>query len=329
MQIKGLKIIKFKIQMDKQMDFSKEDQDKSGLKVDNPVGRRIEYQKACGIVKYCGPLLHGDKKEPDQIWLGVQWDDVTRGRHNGTVENVKYFETDNNEFSGSLLKAEKANFGINIYDGILLRYFHQKPEEMNKENKENAFVNEKGVRVEYDDEAYFETAKKFKKRVEFLGFDRIWKKINDLKNLQELSLPDCNISDLGPEGALSKLLPSLKNLSLEGNLLFDWNQIYLLGKELPHLESLFISGNKLNEPEEVTKIENIVINSTNTTIPFAPFGNTFKNLKTFVVISMGLTWKSFNKVLPLFLNVETLVLCYNKFNDFENLAFNGTDFPNL
>ena len=163
--------------MDKQIDFQKEEETKSGLKVDNPMGRRIEYQKAFGTVKYCGPLKHdaGKHNDPNQIWLGVEWDDVSRGRHNGTVEGVKYFETENGQNSGTLLKAEKANFGINIYDGILLRYFNQKE---NKENKENAYVNEKGILVEYDDEAYFETVRKFKKRVEFLGFDKIWKKIN-------------------------------------------------------------------------------------------------------------------------------------------------------
>jgi len=314
--------------MDKQIDFQKEEETKSGLKVDNPMGRRIEYQKAFGTVKYCGPLKHdaGKHNDPNQIWLGVEWDDVSRGRHNGTVEGVKYFETENGQNSGTLLKAEKANFGINIYDGILLRYFNQKE---NKENKENAYVNEKGILVEYDDEAYFETVRKFKKRVEFLGFDKIWKKINDLKNLQELSLPECNISDLGPDGALEKLLPSMKNLSLEANLLYDWNQIYLIGKEMPHLEQLSISENRLNEPEEISTVKKLYINSNDTYIDFVPLGNIFQNLKTIILINMNLTWKTLNKILPLFFNVESLVICKNKLNDFENLTYTGADFKNL
>lgn len=311
--------------MDKQISNEPE---KSTLRVDNPMGRRIEYQGAFGSVKYSGPLLHDkEKSDPNQIWLGIEWDDVTRGRHNGTVEGCKYFETSQGLTNGSLLKADKANFGINIYDGILLRYFNKKSTE--SENKENKTVNEKGIQVEYDEDAYFETVRKFKKKVEFLGFDKIWKKINDLKNLEELSLPECLISDLGPDGALEKLLPKMKNLSLEGNLIYDWNQIYMIGKELKSLEWLSLSNNRLSEPEEITEQKKIFINSNDTYIDVPPLGNVFLNLKTIILINLGLTWKTLNKILPGLLNVESLVLCYNQCNDFENLKFSGKDFPNL
>jgi dynactin complex subunit len=29
----------------------------------------------------------------DGQWIGVEWDDSTRGRHNGTVNGQYYFET--------------------------------------------------------------------------------------------------------------------------------------------------------------------------------------------------------------------------------------------
>jgi hypothetical protein len=38
----------------------------------------------------------------------------------------------------------------------------------------------KKINVEFDDDAYFETVKKHKKKVEFHGFDTIWHKINNL-----------------------------------------------------------------------------------------------------------------------------------------------------
>jgi hypothetical protein len=44
------------------------------------------------------------------------------------------------------------------------------------------------VHVELDEEAYVETLKKHKKKVEFYGFDAIWTKIGNLKNIQEVSL---------------------------------------------------------------------------------------------------------------------------------------------
>ena len=296
---------------------------------ENLVGRRIEYQGDHGTVKYHGPLKHHDEKQdPKQIWLGVQWDDPTRGRHNGTVKGVQYFVTDDGQNSGTLLKMEKANFGITIYDGILQRYFLKPNQTTETENKEKQ-VNEKGITVEYDEDAFFETVRKFKKKVEFLGFDKIWKKINDLKHLEELSLPDCKISDIGPDGSLQQLLPSVTNLSLESNLLYDWNQVFLIGRELKNLEQLSISHSILPVPEEdVRNIDRIIINSNDTFIKEPPL-NVFANLKTIILISMNLTWKALNKLLPMFLNVEELVLCFNKLTDFENLQYEGKDFKNL
>ena len=44
---------------------------------------RVVFQGEKATVKYEGPLKHEDKG--DEIWLGVEWDDKSRGRHNGTV----------------------------------------------------------------------------------------------------------------------------------------------------------------------------------------------------------------------------------------------------
>ena len=48
----------------------------------------------------------------------MEWDDITRGRHNGCVNGYKYFETTDNLNSGTLLKIEKANFGVDIFEAI-------------------------------------------------------------------------------------------------------------------------------------------------------------------------------------------------------------------
>ena len=47
-----------------------------------------------------------------------------------------------------------------------------------------------------DDDAYFETFKKYKKKVEFYGFDKIWTKISNLKTIREISLFNEKISDM-------------------------------------------------------------------------------------------------------------------------------------
>ena len=50
--------------------------------------------------------------------------------------------------------------------------------------------------------------------IEFVGFDEIWTKLNNLDKIQSISLADCRISDLGSLGNMHGLLRSLKILSL-------------------------------------------------------------------------------------------------------------------
>lgn len=52
------------------------------------VGNRVECDGALGTVKWIGevPSTQG-------VWYGVDWDDENRGKHDGTHNGIKYFET--------------------------------------------------------------------------------------------------------------------------------------------------------------------------------------------------------------------------------------------
>lgn len=52
------------------------------------IGRRIECEGFLGTLKYYGQV--GETKGE---WLGIDWDDPSRGKHNGTYERIKYFTT--------------------------------------------------------------------------------------------------------------------------------------------------------------------------------------------------------------------------------------------
>lgn len=51
------------------------------------IGTRVDVNGSKGIVKYIG-LVEG-YKDP---WIGIDWDDPTRGKHDGTVNGVNYFQ---------------------------------------------------------------------------------------------------------------------------------------------------------------------------------------------------------------------------------------------
>ena len=335
--------------------------------------RIIDVLGSIGTVRYKGPLQHKMTEEEkakfggSEAWVGVEWDDPARGKHNGCVAGFQYFTcaTNPNSTSGTLVRLEKADFGTNFYNGLMQKYFKnsaasgfnsskqeddianlpQKRETheylqcnslrelMEKmglgEKKEGAKDIEKEllirpfgrspVLVEYDKDGYVPSSRKTMRRVEFIGFDRIWSKINNLKEILELSLQAQKISDLGPPGLLGALVPNLRLLSLENNLIFDWNQVYMIGKELPLLEELSLSHNKLRKPEDVLQKKSIIVNSIGEQIEESPV-NIFPKLKTLILIKMDLTWRDVSNILPAFSGtLENLILSKNRLYDQENI----------
>lgn len=51
------------------------------------IASRIDCDGHRGTLKYVGPV--GNMKGQ---WLGIDCDDSTRGKHNGTYEGVEYFQ---------------------------------------------------------------------------------------------------------------------------------------------------------------------------------------------------------------------------------------------
>jgi len=135
-----------------------------------------------------GPLL----KKKDLEWLGVEFVDPLRGKHSGTVEGIEYFKCEKKGKCGSLILKTKADLGKNILEAIVHRYF--RPQEANQilKNKDDLFLALKkaiddsyqreisGINVEYDEEGFIYTFKDRTKKIEFLGFDKIWKQLTSL-----------------------------------------------------------------------------------------------------------------------------------------------------
>ena len=82
------------------------------------IGRRFCVEEKKGTIVYQGPV--GATKGE---WLGVEWDDPSRGKHDGAHEGVRYFIPRNySPTSSSFLRINKVNLGINLLEGVRLRY---------------------------------------------------------------------------------------------------------------------------------------------------------------------------------------------------------------
>lgn len=53
----------------------------------NRIGQRVNFRGQNGTIKYSGPLKHtkDPKLKPNDVWVGIEWDDPKRGKHKGTV----------------------------------------------------------------------------------------------------------------------------------------------------------------------------------------------------------------------------------------------------
>lgn len=51
------------------------------------IGQRLSYDGLVCTVRYVGGVAG-----TSGTWLGVEWDDPTRGKHDGSHKGVKYFQ---------------------------------------------------------------------------------------------------------------------------------------------------------------------------------------------------------------------------------------------
>jgi len=51
------------------------------------VGQRLSFDGAVCTVRFVGEV-----KGTTGQWLGVEWDDATRGKHNGSHKGTQYFQ---------------------------------------------------------------------------------------------------------------------------------------------------------------------------------------------------------------------------------------------
>ena len=49
-------------------------------------GTRISFAGHLGTIKFVGPVSN-----TSGVWLGVEWDDPQRGRHDGIKDGKRYF----------------------------------------------------------------------------------------------------------------------------------------------------------------------------------------------------------------------------------------------
>uniref|UniRef100_A0A914C636 CAP-Gly domain-containing protein n=1 Tax=Acrobeloides nanus TaxID=290746 RepID=A0A914C636_9BILA len=100
-------------------------------KMNLSIGSRVDVNGHKGKLKYIG-TVQGYNGE----WIGIDWDDPMRGKHNGTVNGVKYFEA-RCPTSGSFVRPIYACSGRDLVEEINSRYAEGNVDKSSNDSSEN------------------------------------------------------------------------------------------------------------------------------------------------------------------------------------------------
>lgn len=201
------------------------------------VGQRRSYSGALCTVRYQGslPSLKGE-------WLGVEWDDPTRGKHDGSHEGHQIFQClSPSQTAASFLRpSRKPDPEVTLLEGIKAKYA---PSATSKSIDRSADRDNEAIEISG-------------KVVEEVGFDRIKKQLSLLADLKIVLVDELAISGIARRDALrdevsnaqrelQRTCPNIVELDIGWNTIETWQDVADICLPLKKLRILKASGLRL------------------------------------------------------------------------------------
>lgn len=156
------------------------------------IGDRVRIAKQKATVRYVGAV---DGYEGS--WVGVEWDDPSRGKHDGSTGGRRYFSCHSSSpTAGSLVKISKVSHGNSLVDALVLRYTNKLAEGQNTA----------------DGQAYVNTSKHRKVWVEVVGEEKVTERQSKLDLLLSARVVGAHISHVVSFYVNSKCTPQSAHL---------------------------------------------------------------------------------------------------------------------
>ncbi|KAJ7256464.1 hypothetical protein B0H12DRAFT_1202025 [Mycena haematopus] len=182
-------------------------------------GTRLRLAGHTGTVKFVG---HVDNTSG--IWLGVDWDDPKRGKHDGIRDGKRYF-TCRAPNAGSFMRPTPSiSYGCSFLKALYSKYV-ELPH--GSESQETVLLGSSNGAIE----------------VEAVDLDKIRGKFANLDRLREVSLDNESVSRYDePPGTIRATCPSVRGLDLSTSLISSWDLIASICAELPALQRLSLKS---------------------------------------------------------------------------------------
>lgn len=186
------------------------------------IGQRLSLKGQTCTVRYTG-LVEGKGGD----WLGVEWDAVQRGKHNGAHDGKKYFDCRSKyPTCASFLRPNQP---------------WDKPRTFLEALKDKY--------VSQDEPSGQETIYFSSKQAEEVGFDKFARRQAELKGIHVLVLDRMCIrhrEDDVEVGSIERICKEVTELHIGGNLFESLAEIYSLIRHFPQLGSLTLDGNRIS-----------------------------------------------------------------------------------
>ncbi|KAE8361182.1 hypothetical protein BDV27DRAFT_31415 [Aspergillus caelatus] len=219
------------------------------------VNQRRSYNGELCTIRYAGKVA-GTTGE----WLGVEWDDPTRGKHFGEHQGVRYFSCKSKHpTAGSFVRPSRAaDKPRSFLEALREKYESEFEEEISRRKL--------GDTVSGD--ALHKPIEISGKVVEEVGFDKIRKQLAELQELKIVLLDGLLVAGvLAHEGSIEQIQPVCKEieqtcpkiieLDLSRNLLNRWRDVASICDSLKRLKTLKLNGNRMDPVGEGLKFERI------------------------------------------------------------------------
>ncbi|KAA1095714.1 hypothetical protein PGTUg99_025952 [Puccinia graminis f. sp. tritici] len=189
------------------------------------VGERVILdERHLGTVRFCGPV---EGEDQGQTWLGIEWDDPTRGKHSGQFKDGPVLFQPLIPNSGTFMKPSKRlGTGRSFLAALKEKYLDEHLLNANKSN----------IRTEED------------------SMRKVALRFSQLDRLRLIGLESSKINRAGNEleiRELEGLLPSVETLNLSSNMFSDLAEVATIAGKLPRLKTLVLSSNRFQFIPEI------------------------------------------------------------------------------
>ncbi|KAJ4380494.1 hypothetical protein N0V86_003849 [Didymella sp. IMI 355093] len=241
-------------------------------------GKRLSFDGQLCTVRFRG-AVEGTKGE----WLGVEWDDPTRGKHSGQHQGHRYFEClSTHATAGSFIRpTRKPDAPRSFVEALKAKYAD---DDFEDPSVQVVFVTKEGdnAQIRKDPATRLNQPIRFNGKVaEEVGFDKIRKRLAQLEELKYVILDGLRMwrpevrqiarsnGELEwPQGHvdIKDACPKTYELDLSRNLFEDWREIAAICEQLDRLRSLRVDGTRFRDtsltPVELERCHRIFANIT-------------------------------------------------------------------